>query len=302
MNRWTSALGVATALMACSSRAASDPQPAVTHDPASGVWSVQLHAMHAEVPLGDGKLAHGWTYDGLVPGPLIVVPEGASIDVTMRNDDPMTDMKHGLDIHAAQIAPLAFGPVASGQLISFRFVATVPGIFMYHCSAEPMLQHVANGMFGAFVVMPKSAPTARGYVIVQSEWYSDENDLADMTAGRASEVTFNGTVGALVRHPLLARTGELVRFFVLNAGPTHEMSLHVVGALLHPSDTNAGSLVQTLAIPPGSGSIVEVRFAQAGRYPIISHSLGDMALGAVGYIDVSDDADAATDSAPQLVR
>jgi hypothetical protein len=60
--------------------------------------------------------------------------------------------------------------------------------------------------------------------------------------------------------------------------------------------------IQMLGVPPGSGAVVEVRFAGAGRYPIISHSLGDVKLGAIGYIDVTDDASSATDSTPVLVR
>lgn len=123
-----------------------------------------------------------------------------------------------------------------------------------------------------------------------------------MAAGRAVAVTFNGSMGALVHHPLLARTGETVRFYLVDAGPNQPMVFHVIGALLHPYGAPASALVQTFDVPPGSGSIVEVHFAQAGRYMLVSHALGSAYLGAVGYIDVTDDASPPTDMTPDLVR
>jgi nitrite reductase (NO-forming) len=275
--------------------------PAAVLDNIAGVWRVQLTATHVEVSRGDGKMVHGWTYDGVIPGPLIVVPQDAIVDVTMNNGDPMTDMTHGLDIHAAQISPVAFTPVPRAKSLNYRFTASVPGAYLYHCSGQPMLQHLANGMFGAFIVVPKNATPARSYVIIQNEWYG-EDDLAAMSAGRASAVTFNGSMGALVRHPLLARTGETVRFYLVDAGPSHSLAFHVIGALIHPYGVSSTELLQTYEVPPGSGSIVEVRFAHPGRYMLLSHDLGSAYLGAMGYIDVTEDVSQTTDTSPVLQR
>jgi nitrite reductase (NO-forming) len=295
---------VAAALLIVQTRATlADPtSSAVSLDRVAGVWRVTLTAMHAEISRGDRRIVHGWTYDGVVPGPLIVVPQDALVEVTMRNGDPMTDMTHGLDIHAAQLSPVAFEPVPSGKTLSYSFKASVPGAYLYHCSGQPMLQHLANGMFGAFVVVPKNAVPVRSFVIVQNEWYASEDDVAAMATGRPVMMTFNGTLNALVRHPLLSRTGETVRFYLVDAGPNQAMAFHIIGALLHRFGTPDVDLVQTVDVPPGSGAIVEARFAQAGRYTLLSHALGSAYLGAMGYIDVTDDAAPPADMQPELVR
>jgi len=56
--------------------------------------------------------------------------------------------------------------VAPGKTFSFEWVARVPGVFMYHCGAPPVIQHISNGMYGAIVVEPsKALAPAREYVL-----------------------------------------------------------------------------------------------------------------------------------------
>ena len=49
-------------------------------------------------------------------------------------------------------AERAFKDVAPGESFTFRFKASDPGVFMYHCGTKPVLAHIANGMYGAIVV------------------------------------------------------------------------------------------------------------------------------------------------------
>ena len=67
------------------------------------------------------------------------------------------EIAHGIDIHAAAIAPSKhFAPIPGKTDLSYDFEANVPGVFMYHCSAPPMVTHIANGMYGMMIVDPKA--------------------------------------------------------------------------------------------------------------------------------------------------
>jgi nitrite reductase (NO-forming) len=86
-------------------------------------------------------------------------------------------------------------------------------------------------MYGAIVVSPPKPLTRadREYVLVRSEWYLTTDGITepaslDMAKARAMApdwVTFNGYAKQYVTHPLSAKPGETVRFYVVAAGPTH---------------------------------------------------------------------------------
>ena len=129
-----------------------------------------------------------------------------------------------------------------GKSFSFSFTANDPGVFMYHCGTKPVLMHIANGMYGAIVVEPRTPlPHAdKQYVLVASEWYLDHDGLTqpaqfDMAKAHAKTpdwMTFNGYAGQYVKQPLTANPGETVRFWVVDAGPSIDTDFHIVGTIL----------------------------------------------------------------------
>jgi len=221
------------------------------------------------------------------------------VDVELVNGGAIP---HSIDFHAADIAPnVAFASVAHGESIHFRFQATVAGAFMYHCGTPPVLAHIANGMYGAIVVDPKGGlpPVAKSYVLVGSEWYLSGDgqgapatlDMAKARAKMPDFVTWNGYAGQYKDHPLAANVGDLVRFYVVTAGPSFDTDFHVVGTTLETvwldgttKDTLHG--VQTQLVPAGGGMVFDVRFRQAGLYPFVSHSFASVDMGQVGLVNV----------------
>ena len=52
------------------------------------------------------------------------------------------------------------------------------GLYVYHCAAAPIPQHIANGMYGLLLVEPKSGPgilppVDREFYVMQSEFYTE---------------------------------------------------------------------------------------------------------------------------------
>ena len=268
--------------------------------PTGDLVKVQMTLKDMTVEIAPGVRYNTWAFDGHgAPGPVVHVREGQVVEMTLTNGG---SIPHSIDFHAARIAPdVAFKDVAPGDSIKFRFTASDPGVYMYHCGTKPVLAHIANGMYGAIVVRPKAAlpPVDNEYVLVGSEWYLtgdgiEEPASLDMSKARARMadwVTFNGYANQYVTHPLTANPGETTRFWVVAAGPTNNVNFHVVGAMLDRAWVNSDMTqyqrnVQTAVVPAGGGAVFDVTIPDDGLYPFVSHAFADVDLGQVGLLKV----------------
>jgi nitrite reductase (NO-forming) len=288
----------AAALAAAHKPFAAELPPA----PAGAVAHVNLVLKDITIEIAPGIKYAAWAWAGGAPGPVIHVRQGQLVDVTLTNRGAIP---HSVDFHAARVAPnKAFGDVMPGKSVSYTFRANDPGVFMYHCGTKPVLMHIANGMYGAIVVEPKPGvlPKAdRNYVLVASEWYLDSNGIKspahfnmDKAHARMPDwMTFNGYAGQYVAHPLKANPGELVRFWVVDAGPSIDTDFHIVGTILNTAypfaDMNPAHAlhdVQTATVPAGGGGVFDVKIGERGLYPFVSHAFAAVDQGQVGLLNV----------------
>jgi nitrite reductase (NO-forming) len=269
--------------------------------PAGPVARFTLDIQHRTIEIAPGIKYEAWTFGPTVPGPVIHVRQGQTVEITLRNSSPMP---HSVDFHAARIAPnLAFSDVLPGKTKTLRFVAGDAGVFMYHCGTAPAFMHIANGMYGAIVVEPKTMPKAdREYVLVSSEFYLDrpgDTKPASLDLVKANQmtpdwVTWNGYAGQYKTHPLTADPGQTVRFWVVAAGPSLDTRFHVVGTLLDRAWLNQDLIdapqhdVQTALVAAGGGGVFDVKIDQPGIYPFVSHSFASVNMGQVGLLKVGD--------------
>jgi nitrite reductase (NO-forming) len=105
-------------------------------------------------------------------------------------------------------------------------------------------------------------------------------------------VAFNGDAFQYMRAPLVIKTDQLVRMFIVNAGPSHFSAFHVVGtifdrAFIDGNPANELHGLQTMPVPPGDGAMVEFTVHQRSRYPFLTHSFGDADDGAMGFFAAS---------------
>jgi nitrite reductase (NO-forming) len=258
---------------------------------------LRLEMTHTTIEIAPGKKYAAWTFAGQVPGPVLRVRQGDTVDFTLVNK---AAIPHSLDFHAAEIAPdKYYRNLMPNDSISYRFVARVPGAFMYHCGTAPVALHIANGMYGAFVVDPAAPrPAAKEFVLVQSEFYLTPRpdpqgiysiDWNRMLGLAPDHVVFNGRASQYAEHPLEVRPNELVRMYVVNAGPNRISSFHVVGGIFSQvfedgSSTTPLRGVQTVNVPVGGGAIFETRLREAGEYPFVTHAFADATKGAVGVL------------------
>ena len=268
--------------------------------PAGDLVKIHMTLKDMVVEIAPGVKYNTWAFDGHgAPGPILHVRQGQTVQMTLTNGGTIP---HSIDFHAARIAPNhAFTDVAPGKSFTFRFQASDPGVFMYHCGTKPVLAHIANGMYGALIVDPATPlPKAdHEYVLVASEWYMNSDGIAapaslDMQKARAMMpdwTTFNGYANQYVTHPLTAKPGETTRFYVVAAGPTLDTNFHVVGTIFERAWPNADMThfqqgVQTVAVPAGGGAVFDVKIDGEGLYPFVSHAFAHVDLGQVGLLKV----------------
>lgn len=148
------------------------PPPVTRRVPA--VVEVRLNSSVETVEIKPGVQYKYWTFNGQVPGPFIRVRVGDTLEVHHTNADA-SGMPHNVDFHAVT-GPGGGAPVTTvvrGEERVAWFKMLQPGLFIYHCAAPPVMDHIANGMYGLILVEPKKGlPKAdKEFYVLQSEIY-----------------------------------------------------------------------------------------------------------------------------------
>jgi nitrite reductase (NO-forming) len=236
---------------------------------------------------------------------------------TLKNDGGSKN-SHSMDFHAAQVDVIKdFASVQPGKSGSYTFTANYPGLFLYHCGSDPMMQHIARGMFGVIIVdpkNPKALPKAdREYVLIQSELYPNPENKEDMLKNRWSNVMFNGGVFKYdpVHNPnatqwLQAKPGERVRIHFANAGPNEFASFHPIAGIwdrVYPSGNpkNVMHGMQSFVVGPGDAASFDLISPKDGANAIVTHSLMQALSGAVAVIMFNNDADPKLGRGEQII-
>ena len=242
----------------------------------------------------------------LAQGPVLRGRVGDTFEVTIRNKGSMS---HSIDFHAGPAVPQTMmRNIEPGKELLYTFTADRAGIWMYHCSSDPMSNHIANGMYGAVVVDDGTLPPVNAeYVLVQSEIYLGSNggtaDAEKVAAMKPDIMTFNGRAFQYDAHPLKLEKGQRVRIWVLDAGPNQPLSFHIVGTQFEAVWTEGRYLIgagtgansagtssagaQVLPLLPAQGGFVELKVDQPGDYSIVNHVMSLAEKGAHGILRVS---------------
>ena len=290
----------------------ADVPPAVAEREPQTV-RVELVAEEVVGQLADGTVMTYFTFNGTVPGPMLRVRVGDTVEVAFRNETS-SQFPHSVDFHAAT-GPgggAVYSNLHPGQATVFTFKALNPGLFVYHCATPSVAHHIANGMYGMILVEPEGGlpPVDREFYVMQGEIYTEEPygtpgyvhfDHDKMLAEAPEYFVFNGAAGALTsdEHALQASVGETVRIFFGVGGPNFASSFHVIGEILDRV-YDQGSLtsppltdVQTTLVPPGGAAMVEFALEVPGRFVLVDHALSRAERGLVGHLVVDGEHDPA---------
>lgn len=277
---------------------------------------IYLEIVEARAEVMPGITTNIWTYrlkgtdEVKVPGPMIRVREGDTVELTIENLASNTQA-HNVDFHATDGIDGGLGGPSSlkpGEKTTLKFDTNHPGAFFYHC-AEGKIQgkaEHASKMYGLLVVEPKEGltPVDREFYVVQGEHFLMGDPYEGGHHGFAFDkmrdenpdfYVFNGRPGALMDHPLQTYDGETVRIFFANGGVVVGGSaFHVIGEIfdnvyleggLDP-DTAQGKSLQTTMVPAGGATIVEFKVNKDPHHPddtgtrvLVDHALARLSKG-----------------------
>lgn len=270
--------------------------------------SLELETREVLADIAPGVSFNYWTFNGQVPGPMLRIREGDTVDFTLRNHSSSLH-DHNIDLHAVN-GPGGGGEVTivgPGEEKSFQFRALNPGLYIYHCAVPNMAVHMTHGMYGLILVEPEGGlpEVDHEFYIVQGELFTAGTigrrglqvfDGGQMLDSNPNYVVFNGRTGALVEG-MEAEVGDRIRMYVGNGGVALSSSFHVVGEVfdtVYPEASMGGALfhnVQTTSVLPGGATIVEFTVDVPGTYTLVDHALLRADKGAWGVLHVMGEAD-----------
>ena len=271
------------------------------------VVEVRMVVEEKEIEVAPGAYMWAYTFNGSVPGPIIVVHEGDYVELTLVNPSG-NELLHNIDFHAS-IGALGGGAlthVGPGQEVVLRFRAVKPGVFVYHCAPGGTMVpwHVTHGMNGAIMVLPRDGlkdPAGnplrydRGYYIGEQDYYlpREENgefkrydgaaasavdDLEAMRTLMPTHIVFNGATGALQGDgQLTANVGENV--LIVHSQANRQSYPHLIGGHGDYVWERGGSNdppeldLETWVIAAGSAGASIHTIRQPGIYVYLSHNL-----------------------------
>ena len=118
------------------------------------------------------------TYNGVVPGPTMVVHQGDTVVIDYTNDGPVPDTVHLHGVHDIPdtmdgVGGISQSLVPIGGHFVYKFVANQPGTLMYHSHDNEEM--VDSGLYGAIIVEPSQPrPEERGlahdFLEIVSSW------------------------------------------------------------------------------------------------------------------------------------
>lgn len=290
-------------------------------DGAPKVVEVELTIVEKKLEIEPGVFTWALTYDGSVPGPIIVAHQYDYIEVTIVNPSTNT-MIHNIDFHAATGA-MGGGDislVAPGNEVTFRFRAIKPGVFVYHCAPGGIMVpiHVVSGMNGAIMILPRNGLTDENgnsvhydeaYFIAQQEYYLPKDEkgnykqystpaegfgdlISSMKTLIPTHIFFNGSSGALMgQNALKAKVGDKVLFITSSA--IRDTRIHLIGGhadLFWEGGSFSNKPLtdfETWPVTGGTAVASIYQFREPGTYTILDHNLIEgLVYGAAAQIVV----------------
>ena len=269
----------------------------------------------------EGTELQAMTFNGSMPGPMMVVHEGDYVELTLVNPDS-NSMPHNIDFHAATgaLGGGALTLINPGEQVTLRFKATRTGTFVYHCAPEgPMIPwHVVSGMSGTIMVLPREGlKDEKGQPLTYDKvFYVGENDfyiprdedgnfktyeshgdsyadtLEVMKGLIPTHVVFNGAKGALTGdNAMKSKVGETV--LIVHSQANRDTRPHLIGGhgdyvweegkFANPPAKD----LETWFIRGGSAGAALYTFLQPGIYAYVNHNLIEaVELGATAHFVV----------------
>jgi suppressor of ftsI len=261
-------------------------------------------------------------FDGQVPGPLIRVPQNATITVRYHNriDLPSTVHWHGVRLDNAfdGVPGVTQEPVAPGDNFTYKVHFPDAGVYWYHPHVREDIEQ-AMGLFGNMLVDSPDAgyysPVNREQTLVLDDLLVNADTLIPF-GKEGPDFVLMGRVGNVLlingepRYTQQSKFGDVVRYYITNVSSSRTYNVSFGGAPIKVVASDVSKFereerVPSVVIAPAERYVVEVRFDRPGTYAIvnsiqaINHFVGEFEpeVDTLGLVHVS-----TTPAAPSYAR
>jgi manganese oxidase len=255
----------------------------------NGVREWELVAEEKTIEVAPGVKYDAWAYNGRVPGPTLRAREGERLRVRFVNGGRHPHTIHFHGIHTARmdgVPGVGAGDIQPGESTTYEFDATPFGLHLYHCHSVPLAEHIAKGLYGAFIIDPKQGRGDADELVMVMNGFDTNFD-------RSNEVYAVNTVAfEYLNRPIKVKRDQLVRIYLVNVLEFDFVnSFHVhanffdyfpTGTKLEPRD-----YTDTVIQGQGERGILELRFPYTGRYMFHAHVSEFAELGWMGFFEVT---------------
>jgi plastocyanin len=228
-----------------------------------------------------GRFVDAWSYNGIVPGPMIKVDVGDTVRVIVHNKLPMgTDIHwHGISTPFVMdgVAPLTQPLIGPGEDFVYEFVAERLSVGMYHAHHHGQMQ-VPNGLFGVFMIGDLPIPTGQ---TIGGIALPDEIEIAQeipMVLNDAGVIGFSLNGKSFpATEPYIVNSGDWLLVHYYNEGlQAHPMHQHQFPQLVVAKDgipLDHPYWADTVNVAPGERYSVIMNPDEAGAWVWHCHIL-----------------------------
>lgn len=240
-------------------------------------------------------------YNGMIPGPLIKVEQGAEVTLNFTND---TDVDTTIHSHGVRLENKFDGvpdvtqkEVKPGESFTYKIKFPDEGMYWYHPHIrEDYAQEL--GLYGNYLVVPNDpnywSPVNREVALFVDDILMENGKIATFSktsADRTLMGRFGNTmlVNGETNYTLSTQAGEVIRFYITNSANTRTFNLSIPGAKMKLVGADGGKYERetwsdSVILSPSERVIVEVLFASAGSYRLLhktperTYTLGTIAV------------------------
>jgi FtsP/CotA-like multicopper oxidase with cupredoxin domain len=226
-------------------------------------------AQDEKLEVSPGVFMDAWTFNGTIPGPTFRATEGDLIRIQFINNGSHPHSIHTHGIHPAEMDGV-FELVNPGGKFVYEFYAEQFGVYPYHCHVMPLEEHISRGLYGVYIVDPKTPrPEADEMVMIMNGYDTDfdtENNF----------YTVNGVPYYYMHHPIAIEKDRLVRVYLANMLEFDQINnFHLHGNLynLYRSGTSLepDELTDMVTMSQGERGILEFSYKYTGLYMFHAH-------------------------------
>ncbi|HEY6755787.1 MAG TPA: multicopper oxidase domain-containing protein [Nitrososphaera sp.] len=238
--------------------------------------------------ISPGVFYNVWAFNGTVPGPTLRATEGDLIRINFINNGTKPHSIHTHGIHKAEMDGV-FETINPKGKFTYEFYAEAFGVYPYHCHVTPLEEHISHGLYGVYIVDPKTPrPQADEMVMIMNGFDTDFD--AENNFYAVNTIPFY-----YMHHPIEIQKDKLVRVYLVNMLEFDQINnFHLHGNLYHlyrsGTSMTPDEYTDMVTMSQGERGILEFSYKYPGQYMFHAHKTEFAEKGWVGLFMVKDPA------------